>query len=118
MRRCLNTSRRLGWKEYFVPTLEDYMARMKKAGYHEQYRRDVLAHALHIYEKKLSVSDAGGEPLNRPNNYQRIERRRAKQDNKRNWNKKGGFGAPIIVPATPNSELATILREIVDQEPN
>ena len=56
--------------------------------------------------------------MNRPNNYQRIERRRAKQDKKRNWNKKGGYGAPIIVPATPNSELATILREIADQEPN
>jgi len=25
---------------------------------------------------------------------------------KKQWNKKGGYSAPIIVPATPQSELA------------
>ena len=93
VRRCLNTSKRLGWKEYFVPALEDYMTRMMKAGYHEQYRRDVLAHAIYIYEKKVDDSEAGGVPLNRPNSYQRVERRREKQLKKKNWNKKGGYGA-------------------------
>ena len=118
VRRCLNTSQKLGWEEYFVPTLEDYMTRMMKVGYNESYRRDVLAHAIHIYEKKVSESAAGGVPLNRPNSYQRVERRKAKQDKKRNWTKKGGYSAPIIVPATPNSELAKMLRQIADQETN
>ena len=54
--------------------------------------------------------------MNRPSGYQRVERRKAKQQKKRNWNKKGGYGAPIIVPATPNSELAKMLRNIADQE--
>ena len=101
-----------------MPALEDYMTRMMKAGYHEQYRRDVLAHALYIYEKKVNDSEAGGVPLNRPNSYQKVERRREKQLKKKNWNKKGGYGAPIIVPATPNSELVKMLREIADQETN
>ena len=56
--------------------------------------------------------------LNRASSYQRVERRREKQKKKKNWNKKGGYGAPIIVPATPNSELASMLREVADQEPN
>ena len=40
---------------------------------------------------------------------------------KRNWSKKsetGAWGAPIIIPPTPNSELAKMLKEIADQEPN
>ena len=56
--------------------------------------------------------------MNRPSTYQKVERRRAKQQKKKNWNKKGGYGAPIIVPATPNSELAKILREVAEQEPD
>ena len=32
--------------------------------------------------------------------------------------KKGGYGAPIIIPSTPNSELAKMLREVADQETN
>ena len=118
VRRCLNTSKELEWKEYFAPALEDYMKRMMQAGYQEKYRRDVLANAIHIYERKVSDSEAGGIPLNRASSYQRVERRREKQKKKKNWNKKGGYGAPIIVPATPNSELASMLREVADQEPN
>ena len=40
---------------------------------------------------------------------------------KRNWTKKSetrAWGAPIIIPPTPNSELAKTLKEIADQEPN
>ena len=118
VRRCLNTSKDLGWSEYFAPALEDYMVRMKKGGYNEIYRRDVLANAIHIYEKKLSDSEAGGTPLNRASNYQRVERRKEKRIKKKNWSRKGGYGAPIIVPATPNSELAKMLKAIADQEPN
>ena len=118
VRRCLNTSKRLDWNQYFVPALDDYMARMMRAGYGEKYRRDVLAQALYIYEQKLSDSEARGAPMNRPSDFQRVERRKAKQHKKKNWNKKGGYGAPIIVPATPAGELAKLLREIADQEPN
>ena len=31
-------------------------------------------------------------------------------------NKKGGYGAPIIVPATPNSELAKMLKEVAETQ--
>ena len=31
---------------------------------------------------------------------------------KRDWGTKGGYIAPIIVPATPNSELEKSLREL------
>ena len=62
------------WNKYFVPALEDYMTRMMKGGYNERYRRDVLATALHIYEKKVADSEAGVTPLNRASDYKRVER--------------------------------------------
>ena len=116
VRRLMNTSRRLSWSQYFVPILEEYMKRMMKAGYHEEYRKDVLAHALNIYQTKLDENDAGGVPLNRPNSYKKVERKKQKKIKKRNWSKKGDYVAPIIIPATPNSELAKMLREVAETE--
>ena len=81
VRRCMNTTRRLEWHEYFVPSLNDYMKRMMQAGYHEYYRKDILLQAIYIYERKVEESESGGEPLNRPNNYKRLERIKAKQKN-------------------------------------
>ena len=116
VRRCLNTSRRLEWSEYVVPVLDEYMLRMKKAGYHEAYRRDVLINGINIFEKKTKDSDEGLVPLNRPSGYKKVERRKDKRWKSKNWNKRGGYGAPIIVPATPNSELARMLREVVESQ--
>ena len=116
VRRCMNTSRGLDWDTYFVPCLDNYMARLKKAGYPQGFRKSVLTQALNIYESKVKASDEGCEPLNRGNAYKKVERMKAKRVKKKNWNKKGGYGAPIIIPSTPNSELAKMLREIADQE--
>ena len=121
VRRCLNTSRRLDWEEYVVPHLNEYMTRMKRAGYHENYRRDTLVNALNVYDMKVAKCEASGEPFNRGRSYKVIERRKEKLRKKRNWNKssqKGPCGPPIIIPSTPNSELARMLRGIADQEPN
>ena len=43
------------------------------------------------------------------------ERRKEKQQKKKNWATKGGFIAPIVVPATPNSELKNGLQETADK---
>ena len=121
VRRCLNTSRRLDWEEDVVPHLNEYMTRMKRAGYHENYRRDTLVNALNVYDMKVAKCEASGEPFNRGRSYKVIERRKEKLRKKRNWNKssqKGPCGPPIIIPSTPNSELARMLRGIADQEPN
>ena len=70
---------------------------------------------------KVAKSESGGEPLNRGRNYKVLERRKEKEMKKKNWNKRskmGACGPPIIIPSTPNSELAKMLKEIADQEPN
>ena len=45
IRRMTNTSRRLDWNKSVVPVLEDYLQRMKTAGYNERYRKSVLENA-------------------------------------------------------------------------
>ena len=35
---------------------------------------------------------------------------------KHNWSTKEGYIAPIMVPSTPNGELTSVLREVVEQE--
>ena len=56
LRRMLNTSPKLEWKEYGAPFIKDYMARMRKAGYGEAMRMSVLEHAKQIYDQmKMSI---------------------------------------------------------------
>ena len=73
-----------------------------------------LEHALAIYDKKIFDDKNGIAPLNRPTNYRKIERRKEKISKKRNWATGGKYIAPIIIPSTPNSELANRLRKIAE----
>ena len=116
VRRMMNTSPLLSWEEHTVPHLNEYSRRMMAAGYSQTYRKEILRHAVSIYEHKLEQDREGIQPLNRPRGYKRAERRTAKRVKKRTWATKGGFTAPIIVPATPNSELANQMRAVCDAE--
>ena len=116
VRRMLNTSPRLSWQDFVVPHLTEYCRRMMRAGYSEKYRKDILQHAINIYDHKLKMDADGVQPLNRPIGYMKIERRKQKKLKKRSWGTRGGHVAPIIVPATPGGELARRLRKICDAE--
>ena len=101
--------------EYFVPGLTNYMERMKKAGYRETYRRNVIMTALDVYDIKQKKDLADETPLNRPSGYRKVERRREERRKKKDWAGKE-YIALIITTATPNSELAKELRRVVDKE--
>ena len=116
VRRLTNTSRELDWDQYVAPILSEYMARMKAAGYSQDYRQHVLQNALNIYDLKLRKNNEGITPLNRPKGYRKLERRKEKHQKKRNWSQKGGHVAPIIVPSTPGGILAQMMREVADSE--
>ena len=116
VRRLLNTSRDLDWDQYVAPVLSEYMARMKAAGYNEDYRKHCLQHALKIYDAKLRDNDNGVSPLNRLPGFRKVERRKEKQQKRKGWSQKGGYTAPIIIPATPDGILAKKLREVAESE--
>ena len=116
LRRILNFSDRLEWQTDIVPVITEYMRRMMVGGYKEGYRRNVLCHALRIYDKMVRENETGDRPMYRPRDWQREERIIDKKKKKHDWSTKGGHIAPIIVPATPNSELANALRKVAEQE--
>jgi hypothetical protein len=116
LRRLLNSSQLLDWKTEVAPVLSTYMARMKRSGYPEKYRVDTLVRAFRIYDKMLEDDHQGQRPLYRPKDWNIIARKKEKERNKYYWSTKGGHIAPIFVPPTPNSELASLLREIADRE--
>ncbi len=116
IRRILNCSRELDWETETAPVISDYMLRMKKAGYEETYRKSVLTNAINIYVKKLEDEKNGIRPIHRNKNWQKDERRKAKENKRKNWATKRGHIAPIFVPATPGGELARRLRKIADRE--
>ena len=57
--------------------------------------------------KKLEVC-----PINIPAGYEKIKKK-DKVEKKKNWSKKGVYIAPIIVPATPNGELARMIKKLL-----
>ena len=92
------------------------MERIAAAGYHEDYRKNVLLNAFAVYDNKVKRHMDGYCPLNRPSGNRKIERRKEKIKKKREWGTKGGFIAPIIVPTTPDGELAKMLRSVAESE--
>ena len=116
LRRILNTSSRLAWSEYVTPVLTEYMSRMMTAGYDEGYRRSILTNTFRIYDKMVKDQEDGVRPMSIPQNWHAEERRLNKRKKRHNWSTSGGFTAPIMVPATPDSELATELRKIAEEE--
>ena len=58
------TSKDADWDECVVPVLNDYVGRMKAAGYREDQRKHVLLNALAIYDKKVMLDSEGKIPLN------------------------------------------------------
>ena len=117
VRRMYNSSRDLDWNTEVAPVVSDYCGRMMAGGYSEKYRKNIVKHALAIYDDKIRKNDSGDIPLNRPKGYKKLERRKLKKQKKRNWSSKGGYVAPIIIQSTPGGKLLKIMKKIAASEP-
>ena len=117
VRRMMNTSKRLDWNEFVAPVLTEYMRRMAKAGYPENYRRNILKNAIFIYKGKVKNDENGTSPLNRHKNFMKSERRKSKLQKRKSWGTNGDYLSPIIVPSTPGGKLAKMMREVADKAP-
>ena len=116
IRRLMNSSPLLNWREEVAPVISNYMARMMEAGYPVKYRKDTLDRALRIYDRMVQEDRNGIRPLYRPKEWNVVARRMEKDKKKNSWSTRGGHIAPIFVPPTPSGELARALREIADNE--
>ena len=116
VRRIQNTSSRLNWQDTVAPILTDYMQRMKTAGYDENYRMSILKHAMRIHDKMVKEDEDGTRPIHRPHDWQAEARRLDKKRKQHSWSTRGGFVAPIFVPATPGNELAGMMKQVAEDE--
>ena len=83
---------------------------MKMAGYGEEYMKSNLEKALRFHDLMKRDEEEGKWPMFRPKNWQKVERRRDKDKKKYSWKNRGGHVAPLFIPATPDVELAQILK--------
>ena len=116
LRRLLNSAPTLDWESEVAPVVSEYMQRMRDAGYGENYRAGILQQAMAIYKEKKKEENDGVRPLYRPKTWKKEERKKRKRESRHEWSTKGGYIAPIFVPASPKGELAKRMRKVVEDE--
>ena len=114
VRRLRNTDRSLPWS-VSADILSEYSNDLRRSGYSEKFRAEVITAAIRGFQQQCEVSDNGGTPLYRPRWYQRPERDKRKAMSKEVWFRPNhdlvGF-----FPVTPGGELAKNIRQLVTRE--
>ena len=112
LRILLNCSRDLPWKNK-VKHLENLSLRMQYSGYPMKFRYEVIDSAYKAYKNLLGKETAGERPLYRDREWNKIERRKQKDNKKLNWY---GEDSCVFIPCTPGSHLAKRYRKIIKEE--
>ena len=115
MRRVRNCSPELSWSEK-IPFLNRFSSDMRFSGHTTSFRSTILSRVLLRYEKELSNHLEGKTKLYRTR-QERLDMNREKQASslRDTWFRKGGFTSTLTVPATPNGELAEVVRKNLEQ---
>ena len=115
LRRMRNTSIKLG-VEVQNKHLEDFMIKLKKSGYSEKFRAEIIESAKKAFQIQLDQDITGSRPLFR-------DRKRIisdkEQKSKVDWWNKGSLKDPkipkftsvLFVPPTPGSGLAKAMKK-------
>ena len=112
LRRLKNTSKELD-DEVRNAYVSKYLYRMKKCGYSQKFRIEVLKSAKHAYKLIIEKSKKENEPMYR-NRKQLLESKKHKLCSPHNWwktTKNATFTDILFVPPTPNGGLAKALRK-------
>jgi hypothetical protein len=94
--------------------MEDLAERMMMSGYNADYRRGIIESAVKGYEAQVAADLTGEKPLYRPRSWQQETRRKRKRMKGAAWYRPAD--TVLFCPATPGSELANKLREVVEEE--
>ncbi|KAL8581246.1 hypothetical protein ACOMHN_038346 [Nucella lapillus] len=89
------------------------MKRLQFSHYDERFREEVWRSALKAYNSIKEKDRNGKQPLYRPKNWQRTERKKIRRAKKEDWYKKGGNKTVIFVPSTPLSQLSKRYQEVI-----
>ena len=120
MRRLLCCSPDLKEQER-VEVMEEYTRTLQRSGYSQKFRHEVIADAVQGHANMVRREEEGGRPVDRPREYEEVERRRKKERKRSHWYRKEVGGSRvregvIIVPPTPGSVLAKELQKVCKEE--
>ena len=92
--------------------LTKYMQKLKKSGYNEQNRKQILASARNGYNKQREADRNQTKPLYRPHYWMREERDKEKEEKKQKWfSKNGQYDEILMIPATPGGKLKEMIEK-------
>ena len=95
--------------------LTDYMRMLRRSGYNEKFRLEIMKSMKSGYEKIVDADKSGEKPLYRSRMWRRTERYKEKAEKKRGWFLRAGFSSVVFVPYTPGDELAKRLRSTMER---
>ena len=104
-----------------VKVLEDFARLLRRSGYSEKFRHEVISDALRGFKKMVKREEDGGQPVDRPREFEEGERRRRKEEKVGRWFRKEQRGTNIregviIIPPTPEGVLAKELKKVCEEE--
>ena len=104
-----------------VKVLEDFARMLRISGYSEKFRYEVILDARRGFEKMIRREEGGGQPVDRPREFEEGERRRRKEEKVSRWFRKEQRGTNIregviIIPPTPEGVLAKELKKVCEEE--
>ena len=107
-RPCLPASRK-------SEILSKYMMMLRRSGYGEQFRLEILKSVKHGYGKIVEEDRAGVKPMYRGKQWRLEERNKTKAEKRDGWYQRAGFTSVMFVPFTPGDELAERLRATMER---
>ena len=101
--------------------MENFARMLKRLGYTERFRHEVISDATRGHQKLVQGEIAGGRPVDCPHTYQQEERRRRRKEKGDRWFRKEGRSTKMregvfIIPPTPSSILAKAFKKICQEE--
>ena len=101
--------------------MEEYARTLRRSGYSERFRHEVISDAMRCHQKRLKTEAEGGRPVDRSRAYKPQERRTRREEKRERFYRKEPRGSRVregllIIPPTPNSVLAKELKQVCREE--
>ena len=95
--------------------INHFMKRMQFSGFSKELRFDTYNSAMKAYNILKEKEENGTRPINRPKQWNKVERRKEKNHKINNWYKRNGEETVIFIPCTPGSHLKKSYEEKIKQ---
>ena len=116
VRRLRNHTRGVEW-ERSRQVMEEWSRKLRRSGYPETMRHEVIKASVDRFEKMCQEEDDGTRPIHRPRSWKEEERRREKELKRTHWhkNKPGQVSAPLILDPTAgdmSKEMKSVCKDL------